>query len=558
MRFRWFVFILFIIAIGLRCLNLGYEPLWLDEIYSLMVANVHVNPPQLPSSPMSAQQWFEQYSAWQTMDWSALIQMLSQNVHMPLYYVLLNPWLSWLGVGEVGLRSFSVVWSVTFLMPLVWLGFILGGKRLAIAALLLAAVSPFQLNYAQEGRMYTLALFWTALSALALWKLLYELPAKGNQSKALTLWGSMYSVSVVAGMFSHYIFVFQVMFHGLCWLRTEWVRWRNKGTPTNTTARYWLLGAWGVLFLLLLQWWPVYLAQKAQAVGNEHFSAGLLGPLRYLEAFIMEPLMLVAGNNHLVRTVMMPVASVGIVTGIWGAISAYRKKTMPPSDAENPTSTTWHHSAESWQFLWAWMWLPLLLQVVVDIIQQTHTVTIVRYSLLIAPAVYLLVSQGWLYGLAWLSRHLPSRIVATVQTLLVVVLIVVGVGAVWLPSPLRDKANFPFHPIVNAVVPHLRQGDVILVNGPIGAPASLAYYLRTERPDQPIVYWASDYPNQPNAPYPESIVNKQFKRVWWFSYRGNRKRGYYDIYYDVLVPKYSDNLKFPENIPIAHFRLFSK
>ena len=264
----------------------------------------------------------------------------------------------------------------------------------------------------------------------------------------------------------------------------------------------------------------------------------------------MEPLTLVAGNNVLAKAIIFPLASVGLLLAGWALVAAVRQQ------AKAPQSKTTCLGVRGWLFLWGWMWLPLALQTVVDVLQQTHTVTIERYSLLIAPAVYLLITQGALFGLAQLGRRFVTTTVV-LQVGLTILWLMLGFGAVWQPSVLRDKPNYPFHQIVQGLAPALQPGDVVLVNGPIGAPPSLAYYLAQYRPHQPIIYWAADYPTQLNAPMPQAILKKQYQRVWLFGYRGNRRRGYYRLLFETLQPRYLCNTTFPKKSPLASLRLYS-
>jgi len=117
-KYEWPIFaLLFLVAIGLRLLNLDATSLWLDEIYSMVVANLHNSPPVLDSTIHPAHYFSHEYLSWQPMTLEALIKVLKVNVHVPLYYLLLNPWLGLFGTHSIALRSFSVVFSSLALIP---------------------------------------------------------------------------------------------------------------------------------------------------------------------------------------------------------------------------------------------------------------------------------------------------------------------------------------------------------------------------------------------------------------------------------------------------------
>ncbi len=82
----------------------------------------------------------------------------------PLYFLLLKLWVLVWGDSTVALRSFSLLVSLP-LLPLVYvLGRQTVGRADRLVAALLLALSPLQLYFAQEARVYMLA---TLLSALA-------------------------------------------------------------------------------------------------------------------------------------------------------------------------------------------------------------------------------------------------------------------------------------------------------------------------------------------------------------------------------------------------------
>ncbi len=167
------VSLIFLLALGLRLINLDATSLWIDEIYSLMVANTHVYPTHLDPAIHSANEFYQHFLSWQPMNLDRLLALLKINVHMPLYYLLLNPWLDWFGNNAVGLRSFSAVWSALLILPVFGLGKALGGRQAGYLCAVVTALLPFQIYYGQEGRMYALSLFWAGCAGLAFWQVLF-------------------------------------------------------------------------------------------------------------------------------------------------------------------------------------------------------------------------------------------------------------------------------------------------------------------------------------------------------------------------------------------------
>ena len=129
------------LALVLRVVHLGSLSLWSDEIFSRYYYDL-----------------FGPGFLW--------TQGLRVEPTPPLYYMVLEAWMQAFGGSEVALRSLSVCGSMLAL-PLVYLlGRELGMQRGAVLAAFLFAICPFALYFAQEARVYALALVPTSLALL--------------------------------------------------------------------------------------------------------------------------------------------------------------------------------------------------------------------------------------------------------------------------------------------------------------------------------------------------------------------------------------------------------
>lgn len=132
---------------GLRLAALPAKSVWLDEAFSVWMAQ---HPP--------AELW-----AW----------LVRIDHHPPLYYLLLHGWLGWFGDGPAAIRALSALCSTLAIPLLAGAGRALGGRRVGLAAAWMLALSPWQVRYAQEARMYGLltlavaAVFYAAARLLA-------------------------------------------------------------------------------------------------------------------------------------------------------------------------------------------------------------------------------------------------------------------------------------------------------------------------------------------------------------------------------------------------------
>lgn len=484
------------LALGLRLCNLSASSLWIDEIYSLIVANTHLFPDKLAPTIHPASYFYEHYLNWQAMNWDRLLALLKINVHMPLYYLLVNPWMGWFGNDAIGLRSFSAVCSTLMILPVFWLGKSLGGRRAGYLSAIVAALAPFQIYYGQEGRMYALALFWAALSGLGFWKVLFS----GKYER----WGWVYALAISGGMLSHYMFVFFLGFQFifvLFWLfqRQEWKK----------VACF--LPALAALSAITALWLPVYRLQQ-QGVNDEyHFAKGLVAWSRYLSVPFWQPLVVMAGDNRLARVFYFPLT---VLSFLWIAF-------RPKSDSSRPI-------LQREGYLLAWILLPLLLQIGYDLFKQTHISIIDRYAMLISPAMCLwlgLVIDQWLNQ----ENKNPFTQIKPLHTFGAAVLAGMLFGAiagVWSPSPFRDEHNKDdnIRRKIRYFTDHARPGDLIFANGPFGAPNLAAYYLNQTRPTQPMVYWINEFNGQ-KVQLPAAALFRPYQRVWLFRHRANNERG---------------------------------
>jgi uncharacterized membrane protein len=144
----------------------------------------------------------EAQSIWQaTKSIPAFISLTGQNVHVPLYGMLLHFWLQIFGTSVVAARSLSLLLFVFTVPALYILARESGGRKVAYFTIILFSLSPFIVWYSNEARMYTLFLFAATLNNLFFLRM-YR--SDGKEGKL------GFFLSTVLGFYSHYFFVFLV------------------------------------------------------------------------------------------------------------------------------------------------------------------------------------------------------------------------------------------------------------------------------------------------------------------------------------------------------------
>jgi mannosyltransferase len=177
-HYRWMVPIL-LLAFLLRIAYLDTQGLWWDEAFSFSLSNADLR--------------------------TLLEDAVHDKVHPPLYYVLMHFWLM-LGHEEYLLRFFSVLWGVISVSVMYVAGSTVGGKRLGALAALLLAVSPFNVWYSQEVRMYSLTTMLVLAASVSCLRLL--------RADTMTNWVAYGLLSLLA-LYSEYLYLLVVLGHGV-------------------------------------------------------------------------------------------------------------------------------------------------------------------------------------------------------------------------------------------------------------------------------------------------------------------------------------------------------
>lgn len=132
----------------LRVLLLPTKGMWLDETFSVWLANQSVS---------------------DMLQWIVRIDQ-----HPPLYYLLLHSWIAHNGDTPYSARLLSALIGVGTIPIIYLIGKRMSNAVVGLAAAMFLALSPFHIYYAQETRMYTLLTFNAAAAIYALVRLLTD------------------------------------------------------------------------------------------------------------------------------------------------------------------------------------------------------------------------------------------------------------------------------------------------------------------------------------------------------------------------------------------------
>ncbi len=210
--------------------------------------------------------WYDEAAAWKTIQfsWSEMFHSIEQNVHPPVYYVILKLWAVVCGDSPDALRAFSVVCGV---ISVGLIGVMVReatkpdaqSPREAWFPLLAAglyALNPLAIEQAQQARMYTLGILFAGLlgwGTLRIWKR----PREWSGWVLVILFGNLLPLTHYYGLFTSLVAAIVIGAQmAEMWQETSIeVRnavWARFGMAILVTLPVWII------------WGPVFSAQHAR------------------------------------------------------------------------------------------------------------------------------------------------------------------------------------------------------------------------------------------------------------------------------------------------------
>jgi len=440
------------VALGVRLVNLGAQSFWYDETVSTYLAG---------------------------LDLPAMIAHTAGDIHPPLYYALLHAWGLLAGRGQFALLFPSVVCGVLAVALIGRLAGRLLGADVALLAMFLAALSPFEVEYSQELRMYTLG---TALGLVSVYCAAGFVAGWGHRRWPYLLG---YTLAAALGLYTLYYFALLLIFANLLVVIVLlYGVWRKAQTP-NPKPQFtdspiyqfttWCAAQFAVL-VLYLPWLPVAFRQATEP------------PVPPWREFIAPWTMLVDSwaALSLGQSVELPqVWPLLLLFAFLYILGIY-------AVARQPVSVILHPSSFILLFV-GYTFVPLTLIIAISfVVPLFHP----RYAYLYAPGFTVLVAAG----LDRVRRVSPSALLGTKghwalrPALLAALLVVVAADAYSLHRFHTDTwyASDDWRGAVTHIAERWRPGDAVLINAGYTYTAFVYYYTG------PVVWRGrlADYPAQ--------------------------------------------------------------
>jgi mannosyltransferase len=343
-----------------RLHELGSQSLWLDEAFSVTIAN---------STP------------------AHIIETTSQDVHPPLYYLLLYGWVHAIGGTDWTGRLFSVVADLGLLLIVYAFGTRMRNRATGLVAAVLLAISPFHIEYSQEARMYAFLALVATGATYCLWRIFEAVapqrPGESDRPQHPLRWTTAYALLASTLTYTQVHGWFVLAAHAVI-VMADIIRRRWQA---ELLAKHWV-GAMLFVAVTFLLWLPVFVLQVRQV------QAGFWIPAPEPNG-LTAALTKYAGSVHLLQW-LGPLA-------VWGAWSAWRAK-APSRDAPTPIL-----------FLVPWLVLPLLAPFALSFVGSS--IFLPKYTIAASVPFALLVAIGLTRCKRWWHLTIAGAIVAYVISL---------------------------------------------------------------------------------------------------------------------------------------------
>jgi uncharacterized membrane protein len=388
---------------------------------------------------------------------SDVTDVLRRNVQMPLYFYAMHYWLKWAGTSEWAVRFPSVIFGTLAVLMTFLLGKEMFSPFVGLVSALLMSLMPDQIYFSQQARTYPLLML---LMVIATYSLILSQKYPDSMKPRL-----LFLVASACGFYSHYVYLFCIAAHALyIWIISS---------LGKRHSRAWFLTFIGIAATLIP--WILLVSLDQQRTSSD------------IIAWAHDDLIFGSLNQRVISNILRIVSVPEIPFGWLTAIVAYGLVLLG-------AISLWSDRLKLW-LLSSLIALPVAGILAMDIVLDTHSVIMVRYWMVITPALYLLMACGvnWITKL----RGRPVWRIAVIVTMIVFV----GWAAISTargklrhkPDRHRDLAQFLQEGIKDP------NNEFIMTEGLNSIPLAIAYYSRGA-PQRQInmlsINWATDPANK--------------------------------------------------------------
>jgi mannosyltransferase len=442
-----------LLALGLRLYRIEAQSLWNDEGTSVALA---------------------------ARDLLTITRSAANDIHPPLYYIVLHFWIKLFGSSELAVRSLSALLGTMLVLTTFLLGRSMAMRRnsprlgvsIGLLAALFAAVSPFQVYYSQETRMYILSALLGTLSTTCFLHLLKRWADQGvflNPDVALFDRRAPFAAYVLVTtllLYTHYFAVTVIVAQNVVFL--WWLLLHERAMVT--AQRFRMAMRWALLQALVA---VIYLPWVRVAAGQLRAWPAISEPMPL--AMLAMDLLRVFSLGLSVATQPSPFL-IGFAALLFSGILSPLFGLWPKGDSSA------RHAETSYVMLLCQLFVPVGVMYVLSLQRPMYDP---KFLLLSTPAFYAFLASGALS----LSGQLTSR----GRDWLRGVFLLAAVTLIVLPSLYSLQAYYcesryardDYRGIARYIEALERDGDAVLINAP-GQIETFTYYYRGSLPLYPL------------------------------------------------------------------------
>jgi hypothetical protein len=432
--------IVFAASLAIRLYGLDNQTLECEELYTIPAATGHQyvylsREPNAPANyiPLTTREYRNLFATEPRLGLGAVTSVLKRNVHLPFYFYLMHYWIGWFGTSEWLLRFPSALFGALIAVMIFVLGRQLFNPFIGLVSSMLLAFSPEEVYFSQQARMYSLLALLVVSSTY-----LIALAARRSNNNWIYF---LYATISVAGLYTHYEYVFCLAAQtAYIWIASPLGR-QNKSRWLTTQF---------IIAAAFLPWILISVAQKKSSPEILAWVNGSLTADLVLKEIVTRIARLISVPELPFGWLSVLVAYVLLFLG-GVSLAANRGKLF---------------------LLLSWIVFPMSGVLLMDSFLGTRAISITRYWMIIAPALYLLIALG--VGRIR-KRSIQIALTAALGGFLLAASLLTAQGKLR-PKPDRHREMAQF---VESQISDPRR-QVVLTEGLNSIPLALGYYAQRE------------------------------------------------------------------------------
>jgi mannosyltransferase len=406
----------------------------------------------------------ESQSLWQSSHSPAgVIDVISHDVHVPLYGLLLHFWEFLLGTDVARARLMSLIFFIASIPASYALARTIYNRSTALFTALLIATSPFLNWYGNEIRMYSLLTLITIGSQFFFLKL-FTSQKKTEQFMILIWFG--YAVTSLIGIYTHYFFWLVLVTQAIFFF------WHKDTFPKNSFRNLIIIAL--LLIVAISPWlWYVKSQHSGASPAPQLIKPGTVDLFNTFSQFLFG-----FQDDH-INTI---ITSLWPLSVLFGFLSI-RKQNKIPIGAQ--------------YFLLSAL-LPIGIAFIISIVYRP--VFLSRYLILTAPALYIFI--------AWFLSSYPPKFSAIIKVIFIFIMVfTLFQQTISATTPVKENYKQASKYITTSARPE----DIIILSAPFTA-YPFEYYYNGPTNITTMPYW-NPYTTGAIPPFSENEMINQVNAI---------------------------------------------